>query len=419
MWRVIGRSRLLKIVLPILVLVAAVLVAGYLRATRPELAPSALEERAWPVATMPARIADIQPDLTVFGGIVAQRDVELRALVSGTVIEVGDGFVEGGLLGANDLLVAIDPFDYEAALDERGAELDEARARLTEIAAQHEAEDRALEFAHEQLVLSEREEKRRSRLVTSEVLSQKALDDARMALSEHRQAVSLREHNVAAFTARTRQQRAVIERLGVALRRAERDLTNTLLVAPFGGLLVDTNAAIGKRLAINDRVARLVDLTRLEAKFHLSDDEFGRLIDAEGGLTGRSAEVTWWAGTRAFAFRATIDRIGGEIDPTSGGVDLFARIEGLEADSPLRPGAFVEIRVPDRLYRGVVRLPEASVHGGDTVYAVVGVRLEARRVEVVARIGDDVLLQGEFVADEPIVITRFAEIGPGVRVIVR
>ena len=37
-------------------------------------------------------------------------------------------------------------------------------------------------------------------------------------------------------------------------------------------------------------------------------------------------------------------------------------------------------------------------------------------VEVLAKTGSDVLVYGDFAADELIVISRFAEIGPGVRV---
>ena len=66
-----------------------------------------------------------------------------------------------------------------------------------------------------------------------------------------------------------------------------------------------------------------------------------------------------------------------------------------------------------------VRLPESALHGGDTVYAVVGEHLAAREVEVVVRTGREVLVRGDFAPGDRIVTTRFPEIGPGVRVAVR
>ena len=112
----------------------------------------------------------------------------------------------------------------------------------------------------------------------------------------------------------------------------------------------------------------------------------------------------------------------GVIDAQSGGVDLYARIEGNDADGVLRPGAFVEVSIDDRLYRDVISLPESALHddggGGDRVYVVVDNRLEARPVEVLLRDGNDVLLRGPLVDNELVVITRLPEIGPGLLVAV-
>ena len=95
------------------------------------------------------------------------------------------------------------------------------------------------------------------------------------------------------------------------------------------------------------------------------------------------------------------------------------RISGDGAEGVLRPGAFVEVLVADRLYTGVVRLPESALHGGVTVYAVVGGHLAAREVEVVVRTGREVLVRGDFAPGDRVVTTRFPEIGPGVRVAVK
>ena len=73
----------------------------------------------------------------------------------------------------------------------------------------------------------------------------------------------------------------------------------------------------------------------------------------------------------------------------------------------------------DQLYRDVIRLPESVLYDGDTVYVIVDERLEPRKVEVVVRTGTELLVRGEFAADETVVATRFAEIGPGIKVKVR
>ena len=157
---------------------------------------------------------------------------------------------------------------------------------------------------------------------------------------------------------------------------AERDLSNTRLVAPFDGYLTSISAALGKRLGVNDRVVRLLDQAQLDIQIHLSDADYGRLVSSAAGLRGRPVDVTWRAGDRNFPFRAVIQRADGEVDAASGGVRVYARIEHDAAALPLRPGAFVEVRIPDRVYRGATQLPETALVGGDTVYAVVDGRLE-------------------------------------------
>jgi hypothetical protein len=67
----------------------------------------------------------------------------------------------------------------------------------------------------------------------------------------------------------------------------------------------------------------------------------------------------------------------------------------------------------------VARLPESALYDADTVYVIVDGRLERRGVELVARVGNDVLLRGGIRDGDQVAVTRFAEIGPGQKVEVR
>ena len=413
------RYRVLKIALPLLTLVCAVLAVGYLRATKPEIERTGFEERARPIAAATVRIADVQPSISAYGEVVAQRDVELRALVAGPVVAVGENFVNGGTVRAGDLLVEIDPFEYRAAVTEAEASLAEARAQRAETEAELGAEEAGLVEERTQLALADRQLERRRDLLAKGSGAEKSVDDALVRRSERARAVAATESRATGLRARLARQDAVIARSAVALERAERDLANTRLIAPFDGYLTGISAALGKRLGVNDRVVRLLDLARLDVLIHLSDGDYGRLVSSAAGLRGRPIEVTWRAGSRNFPFRAEIQRADGEVDAASGGVRVYARIEQEAARVPLRPGAFVEVRIPDRVYRGATRLPETALVGGDTVYAVVDGRLEPRPVELLARVGNDVVVSGGIADGERIATTRFPEIGPGVKVQVR
>lgn len=402
-----------KIVLPVAILAGALAITVGASRRTAERVP--VEEKVWPVSTVQVGFSEVQPELRLFGEVVAGREVVLRPLVAGRVVEVGPNVVEGGLARQGELLVVIDPFDYEANVAENEARLSEIRAKIEEYESDVGAEKELIERDRELVGLREREAKRRKQLRAKGSGSQKALDDSQLALSEQRQRLISRKQSIGRLAARIDQQRAVEKRLAVSLARAGRDLERTRLTAPFDAYLVETDVAVGKMVGTGDRVARLIDARWLEVRFHMSNDQFARVLGTDD-LRGRNAAVIWRTATREFRFSATVDRISSEIDAASGGIDLFARLLDTGLDAVLRPGAFVEVRVPGRVYRNVARLPESALHGGDTIYILTDGRLKPKKVKFVARAENDVLVRGAIEADEIVVTTSFAEIGPGVRV---
>lgn len=409
--------RLFKVVLPVGLLAASLAGAGYLRATKPAVEPQPAVERVWTVSAEPVRFADHQPTLQLYGEVVAGRDVTLRPLLAGEVVETSPKLVEGGRFDSGELVVRIDPFEAQARLKELHAERREARARRAELLANVETERAMLDHDRRQLELAGRDVARREQLRGSQAGSEKALDDARMALTGYEAALIKREQTIALLDARLEQQDAVLARLDVAIDRAGRDLANSDLKAPFAGFVTDVEAAVGKRLGVGDPIARLIDQDRLEVRFHISDADFGRLW--EEGLIGRELEAHWHLGGATFAVQGRVARVDATIDPASGGIEVFAEITANPDRAPLRPGAFVEVLLPDRAYPKAVELPLSALYDGHLVYAVTGERLQARPVDVVAQRGERIFVRGELEAGEPVVTSRLAEIGPGLKVRIR
>ena len=82
----------------------------------------------------------------------------------------------------------------------------------------------------------------------------------------------------------------------------------------------------------------------------------------------------------------------------------------------MRPGAFVEITLPDRTFEGHFRIPEASLYEGNRVYVAVDGALQERLVEVAAHDGEDVLIAAGLEDGDEVLVTRISEIGPGLKV---
>ena len=409
------RLRLIKIGLPLLILFAAFGVVGLLKATKPEVKARPVVEKQWSVSVVEAKPADIRPRRRFYGEITAGREAELRAEVRGRVIAVNEKFIDGGVVSEGDLLVSFDPFDYAAEVSEREAEWVEAKARLSELRADFEGAVVLLKRDEEQSRLRARDVARRAKLMKRKNVSEKNFDDSKLALSEARQRVTERTKTIAKLKANIESQEATIKRRNIALQRARRDFANTKLFSPFDGFLTGVGTAVGRYVSIGDRVARLIEAGRLEVKFQVGNRQFGRLSKSSD-IVGKSVRV-FWRGGASETFDATVARVESVVDAATGGVNLFARLNGLDQRTKLRPGIFVEVSLEDRPYLNVVQLPETALHD-DTIYVIKNNRLQARKVKLASRLGDEVLVSGKIERGDLIVTTSFNEIGPGLRVTV-
>ncbi len=408
--KIIGNRKLL---FPVSFLFISIVIAGLLRATKMEAPANPISERVWTVDTASVVIQNIQPTIDLLGEIVAGREVRLRALTSGAVESVGPNFKNGGTVRAGETLLQIDPFFRDKDLLWEEARLRESAARLDELLVKLDLEKLLLIEEKTQHELSQADLGRYNEL-GSDVVSARTLDQARLSASQAKEYVLLRQQRISVLETQIRQQKAVGERLQISVERAARVLSDAKLRAPFGGYLADISANKGMQLNAGDPVARLIDGERLEARIFLSNEQFARSFGVES--VSKTATIKWNIGGELSVFEALVDRLASEVDPTLGGVHIYAELGPQVANTSLRPGVLVEVRVPDRIYHQVARLPEAVLHGREIVYVIENGRLSERKVEMLGRDGDWVLLKGDLSNGDTLATTRFTEIGPGVAV---
>jgi len=214
---------------------------------------------------------------------------------------------------------------------------------------------------------------------------------------------------------RLNQQKASAVRARSVLKLAERNLQETTINAPFDGFLANAGVSAGQRISTNERLARLIEAKRLEVKFRLSERDFSSLLKVEGKATkdnsqsselmGKKVKVKWNIGNRTLNYMADIQRLGAEIDVTGGGVDVYARLNNIDLTTSLRPGAFVEVIVPSRIYKNVAQVPDTAVVRGNIVYLVENGRVNEITISQVRRGANYILIRGPEL-DGKMVITR-------------
>ena len=350
----------------VLLLLATFLVISLLRATKDEPEVLIIPEKSWPVSVIEAQYSDVQPTLSLFGEVITSRRSELRSLVGGQVVQVGENFKEGAVVEKGELLLRIDDFEYRNAVIEESAKLE----------------------------VMNRDFDRADELFKQGNISEQFRDNA--------------------LLEKTKQE--------LVLSEVEKDLRDTELFAPFDGVINDVQATLGKQVStFNDKIGEIIDIKNMEVRFSLSKAQYGRLLEDTDKILGRKIEMSWTVGKRDLVFNASVSRVGAEITSNTGGVNIFANIviNGGE-ESPLRPGAFVRLKMPDKTYESVVSIPETAVYEDKYIFIVNDQRLKKIMIEIlgydqskvlVKPLDDSKIKNGDYV-----VVNQLREAGENVKV---
>ncbi|MEM7473278.1 MAG: HlyD family efflux transporter periplasmic adaptor subunit [Pseudomonadota bacterium] len=371
-------------------------------------------ERVFSVAVAPLEPGDVTPQLTSFGEIRSRRTLDLRAPTGGRIVELAENFEEGATVREGQFLARIDPSEAQATLDVAQTDLIEARQELLEaergiVLAQDE-----LQSARNQVDLRTRALSRQQDLLSRDVGTTAAVEQAELSESTAKQSVLSRRQALQTAEARLDQAKTLITRREIALRDAERKLSETEVFAKFDGRLSDVAVTAGGLVANNERLAQLVDPDALEVAFRVSTSQHARLIDEAGRLTQRPVEIRLEVLGTDLVTTGKLTRESAAVSEGTIGRLLFAEVDSA---SGLRPGDFVTVMVEEPMLRRVVRLPSTALAADGTIL-VVGAeeRLEEAPVDLLRRQGDAVLLRARGLAGREVVLERSQNLGAGIKV---
>ena len=409
-----------RAILQLVLMLAVLAVSAYLMesivAQRPEPAGRPAVSRAIPVEAVTATPAVERPRIRLYGEIEAARTVDLRPAVGGEVVWVNPALRAGVHVLQGDTLFAVDRFSYEGQLTEAEANLAQTEAAIVQGRARIAAENEQLAFAENQLEFARADLERARTLAETGALTMKQVEDRELLVSQRAQAVSTRRNNLLIEQASLDQQLATRDRLLWRVRQAERDLENTEIVAPFSGVVTQSDVEMGRIVSANDATVSLYDDTALEARFTLTDAQYGRVATDGDPLIGREVDLIWTVGGIDHPYSAEVVRIGAEVASARGGVDVFARLQPSDVEVQIRPGAFVEVSLPDRRYPGAYRLPETAVYDASAVYVIEDGKLKRRPVSVTAYDGADVIVTMGLEPGETVLTTRLSRVEDGLKV---
>ena len=346
----------LKYALPPLLVIGAVvfvaILAGLNQARQPDV--RAPDTQATLVEAIQAE-SDVRHFTVNSQGTVRPRtETTLVSEVAGKVVRVSPKFIAGGFFDAGEVLLQIDPSDYEAAVKRAEATLASMHARLSD------------ERVRSEQALRDWRNLGREGEPSDLVLRKPQLADA--------------EANVTAAEA--------------DLEKARRDLQRTRISLPYDGLVREKRVDLGQYVSPGAPLGVTYAVDVAEVRLPLSAGELAYVdlptgTAADEDAAGTPVTLTSDEPGNRGRWTAQIVRTEGVVDEQSRVVYAVAQVpdpygvQGVSEQPELRFGTFVRAAIEGRPAGDVVVLPRSVLRADDTVIiADEDHRLEIREVTV-------------------------------------
>jgi RND family efflux transporter MFP subunit len=329
----------------------------------------------------------VQLTVTTQGTVTPRTESTLVAEVAGQIKTVSPAFANGGFFEKGDLLLTIDPRDYEVAVSQ--AQVQVAQAELA-ISREKEESNIALQ-----------EWERMGRGLPNDLV--------------------LRKPQIA-------QAQAGLEAARGSLHRAALNLERSRIRAPYAGRVRSKIADVGQYVGPGSVLGRVYAVDYAEVRLPIPDQDLAYL---DIGFDYRSQKVAKhgpavklhakFAG-QTHTWEAHIERVEGEVDPRSRMINLVARVEDpygqIEAGTrpPLAVGMFVTAEVLGKTVENVYSIPRSALRPNGTVLVVTNDRLFHRTVELLRKDEEEAIVSAGLSAGDQICLSPLDMVVDGMSV---
>lgn len=374
------RSRWLRGLAPVFVLLAGVLVAVVLMQSGPSAKREPPPRQASLVEIQPVVIGTARTRIDAMGTVVPAESVALQPQVGGEVVFVSDELEPGGLVSAGDELLRIDPRDYELAVLQRESEVAQAQSVLRLEQGQQSIARREFELLGESMQADDRDL----------VLRKPQLESVRAQLALAK----------------------------ASLEKAKLDLLRSQVRAPFNAIVESAEVDVGARVTMANTLATLVgtDACWLEVSVPVRDLQWisvPRGADMAGSGVRIYNRVAW--GEEGWR-EGRVIRLAGDLGKEGRMARLIVEVEDpftLQPENSGKPvllmNSYVSVEIEGRELQQVASIARTHLRDGNRLW-IMGAddALEIRTVDIVFRGHDQVLVAAGVKAGERLVVTDLA-----------
>ena len=328
--------------------------------------------------------------LDASGYVVARRQATVASKITGKLVELD--IEEGDRVSAGQVIARLDDSNVRAALDQAAAQLEFARAGLAETEVN--------------LANAQRDYERQKALMQGHFVSQAAVDNAQTTLDALRAQLATQKSNIAVADSGT--------------RVAQRSLDDTVVPAPFAGIVTVKAAQPGEIVSpisagggfTRTGIGTIVDMDSLEIQVDVNENFINRVLPGQRVDAKLNAYPDWHIPAHVIAVIPTADRSKGTV---------AVRIALDQKDPRILPEMGVRVAFLAAAEAGAapvrgVRLPAAAIQGTGTtgaVYLIRGDRVERRAVRLGAADADGVTVLSGLTAGDRVAVGDFNRLTDG------
>ena len=358
----------------------AIVVAIVLVSTRPRAEKVPPPKRTELVKIQPLQQTDETVVLRLTGTVTPAKHVMLRSRVSGEVIGMAPGFIDGGLLTEGEAMLTIDPVDYELALAQSESALEKARF------------DYKIELGRQDVAKREWE------------------------LLKPEGEVSELETELALRTPHLTASKAALQAAEANLAKARLDLQRTRINAPFNAVVLHRNTNLGAQAAPQDILAELADIDAYWVTASVPVDRIRWIT-----IPGSTARI--YSGNDSMR-EGTVIKLLGDLEEKGRMARVLIEVKDPLAlrpenlgKNPLLLGEYVRADISGSVLPQVYSIPRNALRENSQIWLVTSTNtLAVRPVDVLWRDADRVIVADGLSAGEQLIVSDITAPVPGMDV---
>lgn len=340
-----------RILVVLVILLCGTGIAAYMVKTKPKAHKAPPTRQAPLVECVAVEKASHQVTIPVMGTVIPSASITLKSKVGGEIIRTSGEFVPGGRFKKNDIILNIDPRDYDLDIQKKESLLHVAQANL-------DLEQGRQDVARGELDLMQKSSGR------------EILDNA----------LALRKPQLD-------QARAEYDSALADLEAARLNKERTIVRAPFNCLVLSRNTHKGAQVSALESLAVLVNTDTYWIEATVPVDQLAWLTVKDHRQPGSPARVQ--AQGIDTPFSGEVIRINGQLNDQSRLASILIQIKdplGIDSPSPVTPlmlNDYVRVFIDGKVLDNVIDLPRSLLRDNRQVWVLKNGKLDMRTVDIV------------------------------------